>query len=40
MIVGCKKGKIKLIEVQVPGKKPIQAIDYINGKRLKIGDIL
>ena len=40
VIVGCKKGKIKLIEVQVPGKKPIQAIDYINGKRLKIGDIL
>ena len=38
VIVGCERGKIKLIEVQVPGKKAISAIDYVNGKRLKVGD--
>jgi len=40
VIVGCKKGKIKLIKIQVPGKKEILAIDYINGKRLKVGNTI
>ena len=40
VVIGCKKGKIKLIKVQVPGKKEILAIDYINGKRLKVGNII
>jgi len=38
IIVGCTKGRIKLIKIQVPGKKEIKAIDYINGKRLKVKD--
>jgi methionyl-tRNA formyltransferase len=38
IVIGCEKGKVKLIKIQVPGKKEIKAIDYINGKRLKIGD--
>ncbi len=38
VVVGCKKGTIKLITIQAPGKKPVKAIDYINGKRLKVGD--
>ncbi|WP_024787113.1 MULTISPECIES: methionyl-tRNA formyltransferase [unclassified Lebetimonas] len=38
VVVGCKRGKIKLIKIQVPGKKEVKAVDYINGKRLKIGD--
>jgi methionyl-tRNA formyltransferase len=38
VIVGCDKGRVKLIKIQVPGKKEVKAIDYINGKRLKIGD--
>jgi len=38
VIVGCKKGKVKLIKIQVPGKKEVKAVDYINGKRLKIGE--
>ncbi len=38
IVVGCNKGKIKLIKIQVPGKKEIDAKSYINGKRLKIGD--
>ena len=40
VVIGCKKGKIKLIKIQVPGKKEILAIDYINGKRLKVGNII
>jgi methionyl-tRNA formyltransferase len=36
--VGCEKGKIKLKKIQAPGKKPVNAEDYVNGKRLKIGD--
>jgi len=38
VIVGCNKGKVKLIKIQVPGKKEVKAVDYINGKRLKVGD--
>ncbi|WP_456479255.1 methionyl-tRNA formyltransferase [Nautilia sp.] len=38
VVVGCKKGKIKLVKIQVPGKKEIKAVDYVNGKRLKAGD--
>ncbi len=38
VVVGCKKGRVKLIKVQVPGKKEVRAVDYVNGKRLKIGD--
>ena len=37
VIVGCKEGRIKLIKVQVPGKKEVFAVDYVNGKRLKTG---
>ena len=40
VVVGCKKGKIKLIKIQVPGKKEVLATDYINGKRLKVGTII
>jgi len=38
VVVGCAKGKIKLLKIQVPGKKEVKAIDYVNGKRLKEGD--
>ncbi|ACM92529.1 methionyl-tRNA formyltransferase [Nautilia profundicola AmH] len=38
VVVGCAKGKIKLLKIQVPGKKEVKAIDYVNGKRLKAGD--
>jgi methionyl-tRNA formyltransferase len=40
VVVGCKKGKIKLLKIQVPGKKEISAVDYVNGKRLKTGDYI
>jgi methionyl-tRNA formyltransferase len=38
VVVGCKYGKIKLLKIQTPGKKEIDAKDYVNGKRLKEGD--
>jgi len=38
VVVGCERGKVKLIKIQVPGKKEVNAIDYINGKRFKVGD--
>jgi methionyl-tRNA formyltransferase len=40
VIVGCNKGKIKLIKIQVPGKKEISAVDYVNGKRLKVKELI
>ena len=38
VIIGCKRGKVKLKKIQVPGKKEVDTISYLNGKRLKIGD--
>ena len=38
IIVGCKKGSVKLKKIQVPGKKEIDVISYLNGQRLKKGD--
>ena len=38
VVVGCKKGRVKLKKIQVPGKKEVDALSYLNGKRLKIGD--
>jgi methionyl-tRNA formyltransferase len=38
VVVGCEKGKIKLLKVQAPGKKEVKAVDFVNGKRLKLGD--
>lgn len=38
--VACGEGAVKIIKVQEPGKKPVDASAYLNGKRLKIGDLL
>ena len=35
-----KNGIIKILKIQEKAKKPLLASDFINGKRLKIGDIL
>ena len=40
IILGCKKGSLKVKIIQAPSKKAINAVDYIRGKRLEIGDIL
>ncbi len=36
--VGCERGRVKLIKVQVPGKKEVSAFDFVNGKRLRVGE--
>ena len=38
VIIGCKKGSVKLIKIQIPGKKEIDTVSYLNGQRLKKGD--
>ncbi len=40
MIVGCKKGSIKVYRLQPPSKKEMDSASYINGKRLSVGDTL
>lgn len=37
--VACGKGTVKIAKVQEPGKKPVDASAYLNGKRLGVGDI-
>ena len=38
--VACGEGAVKITKVQEPGKKPVDASAYLNGKRLNAGDIL
>ncbi|MBL0687567.1 MAG: methionyl-tRNA formyltransferase [Sulfurospirillum sp.] len=38
--VACKKGALKLKSVQPNSKKEMSSIDYIRGKRLKVGNLL
>jgi len=38
--VACGEGAVKIIKVQEPGKKPVDASSSLNGKRLSMGDIV
>ncbi len=38
--IGCEIGSLKIKTLQAPGKKAINAADYIRGQRLNIGDII
>jgi methionyl-tRNA formyltransferase len=40
IILGCKKGSIKVSELQPKSKSKMAAKAYISGKRLKVGDII
>ena len=40
LIVGCKKGSLKIKTIQAPSKKAVTSSDYIRGKRLNKGQIL
>ncbi len=40
IVVGCKKGSIKILSVQPESKNEMDVISYINGKRLNIADTL
>ena len=38
--VSCGEGSVKIMKAQEPGKKPVDASTYLNGKRLGVGDIV
>lgn len=40
IIVGCKKGSLKIKTLQAPSKNAINSVVYLRGQRLEIGDIL
>ncbi len=40
IVVGCKRGAIKIFRLQPPSKREMGAVEYIRGKRLKVGDYL
>ncbi|MDK9694218.1 MAG: methionyl-tRNA formyltransferase [Sulfurimonas sp.] len=40
IVVGCKKGSIKILRVQPESKNEMDVLSYINGKRLNLADTL
>jgi methionyl-tRNA formyltransferase len=38
VVVGCAKGRVKITRVQPPSKKEMDALSYIRGRRLGVGD--
>ncbi|MEK6659588.1 MAG: methionyl-tRNA formyltransferase [Campylobacterota bacterium] len=40
IVIGCKRGSIKVLSVQPESKNEMDVISYINGKRLNIADTL
>jgi len=40
IIVGCKRGKIEIFEIQPTSKKSMNILAYLNGRGLKVGDNL
>ncbi len=40
VLIGCKKGSLKIFSVQPESKKEMDIISYINGKRLRVADTL
>lgn len=40
IVVGCERGSIAIESLQAVGKNKVSAVDYLNGARLKVGDIL
>ncbi len=40
IIVACSVGTLKIKTIQAPSKKAINAVEYIRGQRLEVGDIL
>ncbi len=40
ILIGCKKGSLKIKTIQAPSKKALNSIDYIRGQRLEKDDTL
>lgn len=39
-IIGCKKGSLRIKTLQAPSKKEMDALEYVRGKRLCVGELL
>ncbi|MDP2317181.1 MAG: methionyl-tRNA formyltransferase [Pseudomonadota bacterium] len=39
-VVACGEGALELLEVQLPGKKGVRGVDFVNGSRVKPGERL
>ena len=39
-LVACGSGALELLEVQAPGKKAVRGLDFVNGARLQVGQLL
>ena len=40
ILIGCKKGSLKIKTLQAPSKKAISSVDFVRGQRLEVGNIL
>lgn len=40
IVVGCQEGSLRIFRLQPPSKKEMDAIAYVNGKRLSVADTL
>ena len=40
ILIGCKKGSLKIKILQAPSKKAISSVDFVRGQRLEVGNIL
>ena len=40
IVVACGKGSLALLSVLPEGKKRMSAADFINGRRIAVGDVL
>lgn len=40
IVIGCKRGSLKISTLQAPSKKAVKATDYIRGQRVLVKDIL
>ncbi|MBE5742100.1 MAG: methionyl-tRNA formyltransferase [Clostridiales bacterium] len=40
LVVACGEGAVEILEIQEEGGKAMSALSYLNGRKLKVGDIL
>ena len=40
ILIGCKKGSLKIKTLQSPSKKAMSSVDFVRGQRLEVGSIL
>jgi methionyl-tRNA formyltransferase len=40
IVIGCKRGSIRVYEVQAKSKKAMEAVQYIRGQRLEVGSVI